>query len=58
MFEAVVLKSLVEVALMAVQNEQDETIVVEDLLAGWDPKRDNAIAEVRGGSKKKTVARL
>jgi 2-hydroxychromene-2-carboxylate isomerase len=37
---------------------QDETNVVEDLLAGWDPERDDAIAEVRAGSEKKAVARL
>jgi hypothetical protein len=37
---------------------QDETNVVEDLVSGWEPERDDAIAEGGGWSVKKTVARL
>jgi len=38
---------------------QDETNVVEDLIAGWDPESSDAVAEVRkSGDGGKAVARL
>jgi len=38
---------------------QDETNVVEDLIAGWDPERSDAVAEVKkSGDAGKAVARL
>lgn len=37
---------------------QDETNVVEDLIAGWDPESSDELAEVRKGESGRASARL